>query len=104
MWGRLGLMEAKTNIQAVHKSDVRSGSDPDLANGDVPQSELRSLIERYTADRGSLFRFFGIEASASRPARMKQFYGEWLATLTQVSFGSISGERPVDYLLFTNHH
>src|SRR5258708_21970695 len=103
MCGPFGLIAAQTNMNAVHKSDVRSGSDPDLANGDVPQSELRSLIERYTADRGSLFRFFGIEASASRHARMKQFYGEWLATLTKVNFDSMSEDGRVDYLLFTNH-
>ena len=103
MSGSFGVIAAQTNVNAVHKSDVRSGSDPALANGDVPQSELRSMIERYSADRGSLFRFFGVEASASRQARMKQFYGDWLATLTKLNFDSMSEDGRVDYILFKNH-
>lgn len=101
--GPVGFVAAQTSINSVRKTDVRSNSDPALANGDVPVSELRGLIERYAADRGSLFRFFGVEASASRQARMKQFYGEWLATLTKVNFDSMSQDGRVDYILFKNH-
>ena len=101
--GPVGVVAAQTSISAMHRTDASPNSDPVLANGDVPVSELRGLIERYASDRGSLFRFFGIEASASRQARMKQFYGEWLATLTKVDFDSMSQDGRVDYILFKNH-
>jgi uncharacterized protein (DUF885 family) len=103
MCGPLGVIAAQTNPNGVHKSDVRSGSDPDLGNGDAPQSELRGLIERYTADRGSLFRFFSTDASATRHDRMKQFYADWLAALAKLNFDSMSQDGRVDYLLFKNH-
>src|SRR5258706_4219306 len=103
MCGPVGVVAAQTNINTMHRTEVRSNSDPALANGDVPVSEVRGLIERSAADRGSLFRFFGIEASASRQARMKQFYAEWLATLTKVNFDSMSQDGRVDYILFKNH-
>jgi uncharacterized protein (DUF885 family) len=103
MCGPLGVIAAQTNPNGVRKSDVRSGADPDLANGEAPQSELRGLIERYTADRGSLFRFFSTDASATRHARMKQFYSDWLAALAKLNFDSMSEDGRVDYLLFKNH-
>jgi|ERR1041384_946248 len=98
-----GSFAAQTKLNAVNKSDVRSGAGSTVANGEVPQSEMRSVIERYNADRGSLFRFFGIEASASRQSRMKQFYSDWLATIAKLNFDSMSQDGRVDYILFKNH-
>jgi len=103
MCAPFAVISAQTNVNAVHRSDARSASDPDLANGEAAQSELRGSIERYNADRGSLFRFFGVEASATRQARMKQFYGEWLSALTKLNFDSMSQDGRVDYILFKNH-
>lgn len=101
--GLVGVVAAQTNINAMQKTQARSNFDPGLANGDVPQSELRGLIERYIADRGSLYRFYPVEASPSRQARMKQLYNEWLATLANLNFDSMSEDGRVDYLLFKNH-
>lgn len=101
--GPFGAIGAQTPINNVHKSHVRSSVDPAAANGDVPQSEMRSVIERYNADRGSLFRFFGVEASASRQARMKQFYNEWLTSIAKLNFDSMRQDGRVDYILFKNH-
>lgn len=90
----------RTAAKNVH-STVRLATD--LADGDVPASELRGSIERYAADRGSLFRFYPVEASPARRARMKQFYTDWLASLARLNFDSMSPDGRVDYLLFKNH-
>ena len=83
----------------------KRGTDPtlDLNDTDVRPSEMRGVIERYTADRGSLARFYSVEASSARQARMKQFYTNWLATLAKLDFDSMSQDGRIDYLLFKNH-
>ena len=72
-------------------------------NDDSQQSEMRAPIERYVADRGSLARFYTVEASPTRHARLKQFYSDWLTTLAKLNFDSMSQDGRVDYLLFKNH-
>lgn len=76
---------------------------PGLNDPDSGTSELRGPIERYASDRASLARFYPVEASSARQARMKQFYSEWLATLAKVNFDSMSQDGRIDYLLFKNH-
>jgi hypothetical protein len=84
---------------------AKKGNDStlDLNDIDSRQSEMRSVIERYSADRGSLARFYSVEASSARQARMKQFYSDWLATLAKLDFDSMSQDGRIDYLLFKNH-
>src|SRR5438034_11836336 len=55
-------------------------------NDDSQQSEMRAPIERYVADRGSLARFYTVEASPTRHARLKQFYSDWLTSLAKLNF------------------
>jgi uncharacterized protein (DUF885 family) len=76
---------------------------PDLKDLDSSQSELRSLIERYVADRGSLSRSYPVENSPARRARFKQFYSDWLATLSKLNFDTLGQDGKVDYLLFKTH-
>jgi uncharacterized protein (DUF885 family) len=76
---------------------------PELNDLDSNQSELRGVIERYTTDRGSLARFYTVEGSSARQARMRKFYTEWLATLARLNFDSMSQDGRIDYLLFKNH-
>ena len=88
-------------------SEARSkaGSDPipGLNDADSRPSEMRAVIERYTADRGSLARFYPVEASSARQARMKQLYTEWIAALAKLNFDSMSQDGRIDYILFKNH-
>ncbi|MEK6288990.1 MAG: DUF885 family protein [Acidobacteriota bacterium] len=83
----------------------KKGDDPipRLNDADSRPSEMRGVIERYTADRGSLARFYSVEASSARQARMKQFYTDWLAALAKLGFDSMSQDGRIDYLLFKNH-
>ncbi|MFP5260290.1 MAG: DUF885 family protein [Blastocatellia bacterium] len=88
----------------VTQANGRAGAqEHGLADLGSPQSEMRPLIERYVADRGSLARFYTVEASRARFARMKQFYGEWLSTLREINFDWLSQDGKIDYLLFKNH-
>ncbi|HEX5603499.1 MAG TPA: DUF885 family protein [Pyrinomonadaceae bacterium] len=69
----------------------------------APVSEMRSSIERYTLDRGSLARTYPVQYSSSRRDRFKKFYEEWLASLKSLDFDSMSQDGKIDYLLFKNH-
>ena len=101
---------ALAHIEAEQRSlnsDVAPKKGTDAASGlndvDSRPSELRGIIERYTSDRGSLARFYPVEASSARHTRMKQFYAEWLAALAKLDFDSMSQDGRIDYLLFKNH-
>jgi len=83
------------------KSD-KSADAPDLSDLNLPESEMRAVIERYTVDRASLNRFYTVAFSPARRSRLKQFCSEWLSKLARVNFDSMSLEGQVDYLLFKN--
>ncbi|HSB08441.1 MAG TPA: DUF885 family protein [Blastocatellia bacterium] len=92
--------------QRAVSSDRRANSDTGPApamNDTDSQSEMRGVIERYTADRGSLARFYSVEASPTRRARMRQFYTDWLASLARLNFDAMSQDGRIDYILFKNH-
>jgi uncharacterized protein (DUF885 family) len=69
---------------------------------DTSRSEMRATIERYSADRAIQNRSAPIDYSPANSARMKQFYGEWLASLDRLDFDSMSQDGRIDYLLFRN--
>ncbi|HZS09885.1 MAG TPA: DUF885 family protein [Blastocatellia bacterium] len=91
--GLIVILVLSGQIVAVARSD-----DPDLSN-----SELSPLIERFSADHGSLIRFYAIPISPARQARMKQFYNEWLSRLAKLDFDRLNQDSRADYLLFKNH-
>ncbi len=75
----------------------------DLNGGRAPVSEMRSAIERYTVDRGSLARSYPVAVSRTRRERFKKFYSDWLASLHSLDFDSMSQDGKIDYILFKNH-
>jgi len=68
-----------------------------------PVSEMRAAIERYTVDRGSLTRSYPVAVSRARRERFKQFYTEWLNSLSSLNFDAMSQDGKIDYILFKNH-
>jgi uncharacterized protein (DUF885 family) len=66
-------------------------------------SEMRSSIERYAVDRGSLARSYTVSYSSARRDRFRKFYSDWLASLQKLDFDSMSQDGKVDYILFKNH-
>lgn len=90
-------------IAAARQATQRSGNgEPELGEINAMQSEMRGMVERYMADRGSLFRFHAVDTPA-RNARFKQFYTESLAALGRMNFDALSQDGKIDYLLFKNH-
>ncbi len=76
---------------------------PELSNVDNSKSELRSVIERYVADRGSLTRSYPVDISPARQTRFQQFYRDWLTLLSKMNFDALSQDGKVDYVLLKNH-
>lgn len=76
---------------------------PEAKDLDLPISEMKTSIERYSTDRFTLGRLFPVESSPARQARYKQFYSDWLATIGKLNFDAMSQDGKVDYLLFRTH-
>jgi uncharacterized protein (DUF885 family) len=76
---------------------------PDVVPDSANQSEMRSIIEYYVADRGSLQRSFFVNNSPARRERFRKFYQDALDRIQQLNFDSMSQEGKVDYILFRSH-
>lgn len=68
----------------------------------MSKSELRPLIEMFSADRANLMRFYGFDPTPARRGRLKRLYEEARAALAKQNFDSMSQDGRVDYLLFRN--
>src|SRR2546423_1699752 len=75
---------------------------PEVAD-DLAPSEMRALIEYYTADRGSLQRSFFVNNSPARRDRFRKFYADALERMQKLNFDGMSQEGKVDYVLFRSH-
>src|SRR5208282_794575 len=86
------------------------GSAGQTPAGDVPPnsafdsypSEMQPAIQRFESDLRSLERVYPTEIAASRQARLREFYTEWLDSLAKHDFSSMGLEGKVDYVLFRN--
>ena len=83
--------------------DDKAGNAPSFEDIDQSKSELRAIIERYVADRGSLIRSYPVESSPARQARFRQFYSDWLALLNRTNFDTFGKDGKADYVLFRYH-
>jgi hypothetical protein len=93
------------NLPAVSQnltSDIAFGLP---ASGDIipAPSELRDLIERYSADQRSLERYYNFSFSSARLSRFKDFNQEWLGILEGIDFNRLSQDGRIDYILLKNH-
>ena len=70
---------------------------------DSSSSELKPMIERFTADQRSLTRTYPIRLSATRRARLDEFLKDQQAALGRLAFDTLSRDGQVDYILFRNY-
>jgi uncharacterized protein (DUF885 family) len=99
----LGQMPAQTSMRANGNGRSKPAAASDANGMNAPVSEMRSAIERYTVDRGSLQRSYAVATSSARRERFRKFYDEWLASLQKVNFDAMSEDGKIDYILFRNH-
>ena len=87
----------------------RSFSAPDAYLPDMTQlaaatSELRDVVDRFSADRQAILRFYTIPVSKERRERLRGFYQAWRTTgLPKIAFDGLSQEGKIDYVLLRNH-
>jgi len=84
-------------LQIIHAQTIN-----DLNDYNESPSRLRGVIEKFSADYGSLDRFYTAQTSPNRTARFKQFYSDHLAFLNKQNFASLNADEQIDYLLFVN--
>ena len=65
-------------------------------------SQVRSLIEDYAADRGSLLRYYNVAGTEERRNRLIRFYRDEKALLEKQNFDALDQDGKIDYLLFHN--
>lgn len=94
----VALASAGSAVVAAPAADAH-----ELVDLQEPPSEMRGAIERFVADRGSLDRFYPIRTSATRLARLRRFYSEWLSTLGKVDVDGLGPDGRIDFVLFKNH-
>ncbi len=93
----------KSSTAGKSPVDNPNGNAPDLGELDSSRSEMRSVIERYVIDRGSLSRSYPVELSPGRQARFKHFYSDWLALIGKMNFDAMSLDGKIDYVLLKFH-
>jgi uncharacterized protein (DUF885 family) len=79
------------------------GQQKELDALNEPPSRLRGMIEKFTQDIGAVNRLFTAQVSAARTVKLRQLYGDNLATLGKLNFESLNHDEQVDYLLFQNY-
>lgn len=66
----------------------------------VAQDKMPTILQHFQADKGSLERFYVIDASPERRQRFINFNNEYLKKIKELPFNSLSQSDKVDYLLF----
>jgi uncharacterized protein (DUF885 family) len=66
-------------------------------------SQIRPMIEQFSADQESLMQVYKVSISPARAARLQQFYSHALAELNETNFDALSADDKIDYLLLKNY-
>ena len=67
------------------------------------ESDLASVVERYTADQQSLNRRYDSPDSPAQRQRMRAFATNWRTRLRELDFDRLNAEGKADYVLLDNH-
>jgi uncharacterized protein (DUF885 family) len=94
-------VQACATTQNTGQASARADGHPVARPGDG--ATMRAIVERFDADRGSLERFWDVDSSRARAARLRRFYDETLAELARVPFDALDVESKVDWVLLHRH-
>ena len=102
-WAAIVIAGMMIPVTAQDAKPVKAFATP-MSGDIVPvESDLKSVIERYSVDERSLSRYFTFPFSSARHSRFEAFYKEWLGILAKIDFGGLSQDGKIDYILFDNH-
>lgn len=90
-------------LTLVFAFDLFAQTTVEFANYNEPASRLRGVIEKFSADYGSLDRFFTDYTSPNRQARFKQLFADSQALLNQIEFDKLNHDEQIDFLLFAKY-
>ncbi|HEX6885806.1 MAG TPA: DUF885 family protein [Planctomycetota bacterium] len=88
-----GLLATLLVLSCVAAGVGGPGGTPPTARAD-----LRDLVAEYQEDRGALGRFYPLEGSPARVARLTQLSVDWLARLAALDFAALDPESQIDWL------
>src|SRR5689334_17340928 len=64
-----------------------------------PQSELASVVNRFTQDNYSMNRRYDATNSPAQRKRMREFFNEWHDRIAAIDFNKLNQEGKIDYVL-----
>jgi uncharacterized protein (DUF885 family) len=88
--------------QPAERGPVRDGSAyvlPGVERSTGRPSELREVVERFTADESSLAARYPADWSLAHREAARQFYRAWQDRLKNIEFGRLSLEGKLDFIL-----
>ncbi len=74
----------------------------DFNDLDTSNSEIRPFIERITADRGNILRYYSVPNAPERRNRLRTFYSAAKTTLGTYDFDKLGQDGKIDYILVRN--
>jgi hypothetical protein len=98
---RVGRLDAQKNAPKPGACNCTLAADGTPL--DTAGSELRPLIERYTADMRDYERVYPFPGSAARQAALEKFHAAQSRLLDEIRFDEMSQAGKVDYLLLRSH-
>lgn len=66
-------------------------------------SDLKEVVERFSADQSSLNRRYDANDSPMQRTRMREHYNSWRQRLKEMDFDKLNREGKADYVLLDNH-
>ncbi len=99
---RCGSTATSPGMLAGALAAAIAGFLPAPARAQVPESELRDVVARYTIDRAALARRWDVDYSVARRERMREFQRQWQARLADLDFDALGLEGKIDHVLLAN--
>jgi hypothetical protein len=97
---RAGIILALALTLSASSAARAQNSVPDLKPiAAAPQSELRDVVNRFSADWTSVTRRYDASKSPDQRQRMRSFYADWSNRLKEIDFDKLSHEGRIDFVL-----
>ncbi|HJU75214.1 MAG TPA: DUF885 family protein [Gemmatimonadaceae bacterium] len=90
--------ETRSGTQRVATADLAPPLTSLVSNS---ESELRTIVTRYSADRAALLRRYDTDFGSERRARLREFERAWQSRLNEIDFNRLGPEGRIDHVLLT---